>query len=119
MRTILAAALALGLSGCGSVDFFGDSEDSTTASAAAVDRTGTAAQPPGDAAPMAQVAAAPDAAPASLRTTEITSPNQHCVHIAKQRATDAAYAGEDEETQEAVYNRTYASCRDWDARHGS
>ena len=30
---------------------------------------------------------------------------------------DAAYQGEDEGTQRSVYDRTYAGCMDWDAKH--
>lgn len=106
MRLMLVAVTALGLSGCADMDFFGDAPSST-----APDTTGTAAQPPGEAAPVQ--------APAASAQAAITTPSAHCTHLARQRASDAAYAGEDEDTQQAVYDRTYADCAAWDAKHGS
>ncbi|MBV9993525.1 MAG: hypothetical protein JOZ72_19795 [Alphaproteobacteria bacterium] len=115
MRWMLVAALAAGLSGCSDMDFFGDSTASNDVApavkatppapppSAAPDVTGTAVQPPGEAAP--QVVA------------HTTAPSAHCASLAKLRARDAAYAGEDEETQQSVYDRTYADCSQWDARH--
>lgn len=117
MRWMLVAALALGLSGCSDMDFFGEqaaSNDVAPAAAAtppapppstAADTTGTAAQPPGESAPVV--------------VAHTTSPSAHCTNLAKLRARDAAYAGEDEDTQQAVYDRTYADCIQWDARHRS
>lgn len=43
----------------------------------------------------------------------------HCRTLAKLRAGDAAYEGEDSKTQRSVYERTYADCVAWDARHNS
>jgi hypothetical protein len=54
---------------------------------------------------------APQAQPAAV--------SDHCRKIAKDRAGDAAYSGEDEETQTSVYNRTYADCIAWDNKHAS
>ena len=118
MRWMLAAALAFGLSGCSDMDFFGDSTTAGSDSAPAVqatppapppsaapDVTGTAVQPPGESAPAV--------------VAHTTGPSAHCASLAKLRARDAAYAGEDEETQQSVYDRTYADCTEWDARHRS
>jgi outer membrane lipoprotein SlyB len=81
MRLVLAMALAVCLTGCGSTDWFGGStRGSTTATAV---------------------------------------PNMHCTNLAKQRAIDSAYAGEDPDTQRAVYERTYSDCIAWDNRHQS
>jgi hypothetical protein len=81
MRLVLAMALAVCLSGCGSTDWFGNSSYGSTATAAV--------------------------------------PNIHCTSVAKQRAVDSAYEGEDPDTQRAVYDRTYSDCVAWDARHQS
>lgn len=71
---------------------------------------GTAVAPAEGAPPAVQAAqAAPMPAPAAT--------NNHCRDLASLRSRDAAYSGEDEETQESVYNRTYAECVAWDARH--
>ena len=117
MRWMLVAALAIGLSGCSDMDFFGDTTASSDAApavqatppapppSAAPDTTGTAVQPPGESAPAV--------------VAHTTGPSAHCANLAKLRARDAAYAGEDEETQQAVYDRTYADCAQWDARHRS
>jgi hypothetical protein len=107
MRFILAAALAVVLSGCGSSDFFGDTTPSSPAAAPSpqvADTTGTAEQPPGSPAAAQTVAVAPDI---------------HCTKLAKQRAIDAAYEGEDPDTQRAVYDRSYSDCMAWDAKHRS
>ena len=45
--------------------------------------------------------------------------SNRCRKLAKQRSGDAAYAGEDEKTQQSVYDRTYADCIAWDTRHAS
>jgi hypothetical protein len=39
--------------------------------------------------------------------------------LAKLRAGDAAFQGEDSDTQTAVYNGTYRDCVAWDAAHRS
>jgi hypothetical protein len=46
-------------------------------------------------------------------------PNMHCTNLAKQRAIDSAYEGEDPDTQRAVYDKTYSDCLAWDTRHQS
>jgi hypothetical protein len=120
MRVALAFALALSLSACTNWDgsFFGDS-NAHEAQPAEVQ----AAPPP---APMAEsTAPAPMAeAPAPARMAEAAPVNtaprpasDHCAKLARARASDAAYQGEDETTQRSVYDRTYADCMDWDAKH--
>ncbi len=96
MRYILIAALAAGLSGCGSSDFFGDSTPST---------------PP----PAPQMASASAEQPAS----SVVAPDVHCTALAKQRAIDSAYEGEDPDTQRAVFDRSYSDCMAWEAKHRS
>jgi hypothetical protein len=54
------------------------------------------------------------AAPAPSATV-----NAHCKNLAKLRASDAAFQGEDPDTQKAVYNGTYRNCVAWDAAHRS
>ena len=99
MRYILIAALAIGLSGCGSSDFFGDSSPSSPAPAPQMaNATGSAEQP------VDPPAVAPDV---------------HCTSLAKQRAIDSAYEGEDPDTQRAVFDRSYSDCMAWEARHRS
>ena len=128
MKRILIIAAALALSGCSDSNFFGDSPDQTATVASAP------AQAPSEPA-AAEAAPAPmqQAAPASADTaTEKTpiaqstpepvaqaspSSNAHCTTLAKQRARDAAFAGEDSDTQEAVYKSTYADCVAWDLKH--
>lgn len=116
MRMILVAALTLGLCGCSDWNgsFFG-SDDAH----------------PADAAPATAVAPAASSAPAQMTQTQPaeTAPppasipssdsRGRCTTLARQRASDAAYAGEDEGTQQSVYDRTYAGCMDWDAKHAS
>jgi hypothetical protein len=125
MRAFLAMALALGLCGCSDWNgsFFG-SDDAHEVQAAS--------------APVAEPAPAPEptpamstSAPAQMTQTQPAEMAQppasiqpggtkgRCTTLARQRASDAAYAGEDEETQQSVYDRTYAGCMDWDARHAS
>ena len=107
MRMILAAALAFGLSGCADSNFvehpitslFGGGESQPAAAGA---ETQSAAQP-GNVAPQ----------PVSAATAA------HCGKLAKQRAGDAAFEGEDSDTQRSVYDSTYAGCVDWDVKHRS
>lgn len=96
MRYILIATLAAGLSGCGSSDFFGDSSPTP--------------------APVPQVANATDPAEVGPQTV---APDVHCTGLAKQRAIDSAYEGEDPDTQRAVYDRSYSDCMAWEAKHRS
>jgi len=98
MRYILIAALAAGLSGCGSSDFFGDSSPSTPAPAPQMaNATGSAEQP----------------------ASQAVAPDVHCTTLAKQRAIDSAYEGEDPDTQRAVFDRSYSDCMAWEAKHRS
>ncbi|MBV8978407.1 MAG: hypothetical protein JO261_04795 [Alphaproteobacteria bacterium] len=103
---VVGLVMALGLCGCSDVDsFFGpDSSDGPQVAAPAAD-TGA-----GAAASEQSAAAAAPVAPAPLS-------KEHCTKLARQRAEDAAYEGEDEETQESVYNRTLSECTAWDQRH--
>jgi hypothetical protein len=120
MRVLLVVALTLGLSACSDWDgsFFGsdDAHEAQPADAAPA----PAAEPASAASPapaqltQAQPAEAPQ--PASIRPSDARG---RCTKLARQRASDAAYAGEDEETQQSVYDRTYAGCMDWDAKHAS
>ena len=135
MKTFLVlAALSLGLAGCGSMDFWGESnsaEDQPAPSRVVVESpppppSVTAAPlppPPAENAPAPVVsavaeppAAMPEAPVAVVETTKLP-PNAHCMALAKQRAIDAAYQGEDGDTQEAVHERTYAECVAWDLKH--
>jgi hypothetical protein len=99
MRYILIAALAVGLSGCGSSDFFGDSS-------------------PSNPAPAPQVANATGSTEQQIGPQTI-APDVHCTSLAKQRAIDSAYEGEDPDTQRAVYDRSYSDCMAWEAKHRS
>jgi len=58
-------------------------------------------------------------APAPVAVVETTKlpPSAHCMTLANQRAQDAAYQGEDPDTQEAVHTRTYTECVAWDLKH--
>ncbi len=127
MRLALAALIAFGLSGCadgGSLIPLWDDDD--TAQARQAEPAPPAAAPV-ETAQMAPVGdtAPPASQPLSVQTAQLPPLAQpaaigdHCRRIAKQRSTDAAYAGEDEETQESVYNRTYSDCVAWDTRHAS
>ena len=125
MRIYLALAMALGLSACGDLDLFGDRTETTPVAeqSAPVEPTPAPQEPvspsaatqPGTPAPSEPpvVSAARSAAPANAAVSA------HCSHLAKLRAGDAAFQGEDPDTQEAVYNRTYQDCVAWDAAHGS
>ena len=136
MRMMFAIVLALGLSGCSNTDFFGDSaSDAPTTSSASEQQTAPAQPAPVQSAAAAQpTAAAPPAAPQGDTDTTVAeqtqvqvqpapvaqasaSPSVHCTTLAKQRAQDAAFQGEDADTQESVYNRTYSDCVAWDLKH--
>ncbi len=39
--------------------------------------------------------------------------DSHCTGVAKHRAIEASYAGENHETQRAVYKSVYAECTFW------
>jgi hypothetical protein len=121
MRVALAFALALSLSACTNWDgsFFGDS---TAREAQPADMPAPAPAPMAESAVPAPMAEAVTPAPA--RTADAAPVNtaprpasDHCIKLAKARASDAAYQGEDDTTQRSVYDRTYADCMDWDAKH--
>lgn len=105
MRILVAMTLALGLCGCADSQFiehpitslFGGADDAQPAAQAAAETA--AAQP----APSAAQASAQEAA--------------HCTRLAKLRAGDSAFEGEDSDTQRAVYEATYSGCVDWDSKH--
>ena len=44
---------------------------------------------------------------------------QQLAGLAKQRAIDSAYEGEDPDTQRAVFDRTFSDCMAWEAKHRS
>jgi hypothetical protein len=44
-------------------------------------------------------------------------PDPHCTSLAKLRAIDAAYEGEDPDTQRSVYDRSLTECTEWQAKH--
>jgi hypothetical protein len=128
MRAHFVIAAALLLSGCGNTDFFGDPWDDTPAAPATASVQGQATPGPAAAtAPSAEAVATPMAnAPTAASSPETPSvvvetthlpPNAHCMTLAKQRAQDAAFQGEDSDTQEAVHDRTYAECVAWDLKH--
>ncbi|GEM_PF-2060982 len=114
--TALTLTLTLGLSACSDWDgsFFGDSDAAHEATPAPM------AEAPAAPAPVV-TAQAQEAAPAPMSAAPAnTAPRpsgERCAKLAKQRAGDAAYQGEDEGTQRSVYDRTYAGCMDWDAKH--
>lgn len=119
MRTVLVLLLALGLVGCsdvGSLIPYWDDEDDVRRAEAA---------PPAEPVANAPTPSIPAFQPLSVETAQLpprakpAAVSDHCRKIAKLRASDAAYAGEDEETQESVYSRTYADCVAWDSKHAS
>ena len=141
MKSSFALAFALMLSGCTDIDLFGDEDSATpppaaeqtlppppaqTAAAAPAAQT-PAMAPAADpsAAPEAQPMAAPAEGepPAVSAARSAPAPNvavsAHCSTLAKLRAGDAAFQGEDPDTQHAVYDRTYADCLAWDSQHRS
>lgn len=115
MKIILVLAIAsLGLAGCGSMDFWGDS--SSTDDQSAPPPIAAASPAPPTTAAADEPAPTAGAPVAVVETTKLPR-NPHCWALAKQRAVDAAYQGEDGDTQEAVHERTYAECVAWDLRH--
>ncbi len=127
MRTVLVVAIALlPLAGCGSMDFFGDSSAPAVATPPPMAATGEAA-PDNTQQAMGSNAVAPtDPAAATTPVMSSSAPSAvqasasskaHCTALAKQRAMDAAFQGEDSDTQEAVYNRAYSDCIAWDLKH--
>jgi hypothetical protein len=137
MRICLALAFALGLSGCADVDLFGDHTDTATPPPVAVQSLPAPAEQTATAAPAADQSVAPEAqapvaaaaAPSANEPPAVTAAraapapsaaiDAHCKYLAKLRAGDAAFQGEDPDTQEAVYNGTYRDCVAWDAAHRS
>ncbi|HEX4293264.1 MAG TPA: hypothetical protein VHZ29_03955 [Rhizomicrobium sp.] len=119
MRVFLAIALALGLSACSDWNgsFFGSDDAHEAQPASAAD---AAPAPAMSAAPAQMTEARPaETPPPPPSDVHPSDPKGHCALLARQRAGDAAYAGEDETTQQSVYDKTYAGCMDWDARHAS
>jgi hypothetical protein len=124
MKVFVVVALALVLSGCESMDFFGNADSDAPVTPVA----DSSAPPPAAAsAPqqetMTDTADAADAqapmtqdAPATVAQAS-SSARPHCMALARQRAQDAAYGGEDPDTQEAVHDRTYAECMAWESKH--
>jgi len=132
MKIALVLAVAsLGLAGCGSMDFFGDSGSAQEPSSPPADTSQSVAATPAPVAspaPESQMASTQqDASDMSAAPTPTASyapvaqaaasPSAHCTTLAKQRAQDAAFQGEDADTQESVYNRTYSDCVAWDLKH--
>ena len=126
MKILLVLAIAsLGLAGCGSMDFWGESSSAEDQPAPAQIVSENPTPPPSVAtaadasAPVtsAAVEPPPPSAPVVVVETTKLAPNAHCMALAKQRAIDAAYQGEDGDTQEAVHARTYAECVAWDLKH--
>ena len=120
MRIFLAVALVLGLSGCADIDLFGDSAE-TPAPVADQSATPTADLPvAASAAPAAPAKSEPPAVTAARSAPPPSAAvSTHCKTLAKLRAGDAAFQGEDSDTQTAVYNGTYRDCVAWDAAHRS
>lgn len=134
MKIYLAVVLALGLSGCADIDLFGDGAGADQASA-------SAPEPAADSSPAPQASASGMAAaeqtndtapqqPATMSEPPVVSAaraapapsaavSAHCKTLARLRASDAAFQGEDPETQDAVYSTTYSDCVAWDAAHRS
>jgi len=122
MRILLVAAVLIGLSACSdwNGNFFGEDESAPPAAAS----NATAAPDSESSAPMPPPSAAAESEPpvvSAARTAPGPTPAvaAHCKNLAKQRASDAAYQGEDPETQETVYGTTYRDCIAWDAAHRS
>ena len=122
MRAFLVIALTLtltpGLSACSNWDgsFFGDSDAAHEATPAPMAEAPTAAPAPVVTAQVQDASPAPAMSAAPANTAPRMS-GDRCTKLAKQRAGDAAYQGEDQGTQRSVYDRTYAGCMDWDAKH--
>lgn len=53
------------------------------------------------------------------RTAPDTTSDPQCAALAKQRAGDAAFSGEDVDTQRSVLEHAYADCINWKSKHGS
>lgn len=126
MKFYIAAVLALGLCGCSNVDLFGDRDETVTP---IVEQSPppageqTAAETAAPESPAAATAAVPSGPPAVSAARSSAPPSAvvsaRCKHLARLRAGDAAFQGEDPDTQEAVYNGTYRDCVAWDAAHRS
>jgi hypothetical protein len=122
MRAFLVIALTLGLCACSNWDgsFFGDSDAAHEATPAPAPMAEAPMAPAPAPVTTAQAQETPPAAPMSAAPVMSAPPQasgDRCAKLARQRAGDAAYQGEDEGTQRSVYDRTYSGCMDWDARH--
>ena len=125
MKIAMAIALALGLSGCADVDLFGDRVDTAAPPPVAEQSQPPALEQSATAAPaaMTEQSVVPSANEPPAVTVARAAPapsaavDAHCKYLGKLRAGDAAFQGEDPDTQEAVYNGTYRDCIAWDAAH--
>ena len=126
MRAALIITLALSLSGCGSVNFWGETDSEPApvpqeqAAPASTEQSVSqmpAAPPAAAPAPAVTAQAMADQPPQPAATVASPQSSAHCTALAKMRAGDAAAEGEDVDTQESVYKRVYADCVAWDAAH--
>jgi hypothetical protein len=127
MRAVLALTLAVGLCGCGSTDFYGDpppvvppeAQSSAPATVPAPAPEATAEQAPlaPAPAPAMTTAEAGTTPPPPVQAAAPAVPDPHCTNLAKLRAIDAAYEGEDPDTQRSVYDRSFIECTEWQAKH--
>jgi len=69
--------------------------------------------------PMPSASEPPAVTAARYAPTPNAAVSYHCKNLAKLRAGDAAFQGEDPDTQKAVYDSTYRDCVAWDAAHRS
>jgi hypothetical protein len=125
-----------GLAGCANRDFFGETPADTPPPASNVQ----AIVPPPAPAPLSVGATAPEATssqaaltaapaisasePPAVTAARYAAPpsaavSYHCKNLARLRAGDVAFQGEDPDTQKAVYDGTYRDCVAWDAAHRS
>ncbi|HWA03720.1 MAG TPA: hypothetical protein VG819_09330 [Rhizomicrobium sp.] len=123
IKVFVAAAAALMLAGCANVDLFGDpwGDDGSAAQPVAAD-AGTADTGAGASVSSAAPSAAeaePPAVSAARERPPSPATSARCTRLARLRAGDAAFQGEDPETQEAVFKTTYRDCVAWDAAHRS
>jgi hypothetical protein len=126
MRILAVIGFSLIVCGCSDVDLFGDAWNAETTPAETVSRTAEndrsiAVQSPASPAnqSLPQSATEPPAVSAARSRPASAATSARCTLLARQRASDAAFQGEDPDTQGAVYNTTYRDCVAWDAAHRS